>query len=230
MLALLNPDYSPVSHVVLLCIAGLLLLSLSCYLVYFSARKILRKKFIFGMGVGALSVILLLTVCLSALLLGNLYIYQRLTTEKRVATIAFELVNKQHFRAVLEEENGRTREYDLLGDEWQLDARILKWQGSAVLLGLDTFYRLVRVQGRYRNIQEERENHRSVYSLADESALDLWSLTHSEQLDFPWVDGVYGSSTFLPMVDDGKFGVYVTTSGLIARPLNQPASGAIQSW
>ena len=69
----------------------------------------------------------------------------------------------------------------LSGDEWQLDARVLKWKGWANLFGLDAQYRLERVSGRYRDIEQERTGERTVYALAENPGLDLWKVT----LDHP---------------------------------------------
>ena len=65
----------------------------------------------------------------------------------------------------------------LAGDEWQLDARVLKWKGWANLLGLDAQYRLERVSGRYRDIEQERNDERTVYALSENPGVDLWTLS-----------------------------------------------------
>jgi len=59
---------------------------------------------------------------------------------------------------------------DLRGDEWQIDARVLKWRGMAVLIGFDTLYRLDRLSGRYRDITQERIGLRTVHSLSENKA------------------------------------------------------------
>ena len=118
----------------------------------------------------------------------------------------------------------------LNGDDWQLDARLLKWHGWANLLGLDAQYRLERISGRYRDIELERSAPRSVYQLAENPGLDLWQMAteHRDRLRF--VDAVYGTATYLPMADGARFQVSVGQSGILARPLNEPARNALSGW
>jgi hypothetical protein len=114
----------------------------------------------------------------------------------------------------------------LAGDEWQLDARVLKWKGWANLLGLDAQYRLERVSGRYRDIEQERTGERTVYGLSENPGVDLWVLSTQYPKWLPFVDAVYGSATYLPMADGARYEVKMTQSGLMARPVNEAANAA----
>lgn len=157
----------------------------------------------------------------------NLRTYARLTHEEPVAELAFESRGPQRWHATLTTVSDLSkRSFELAGDEWQLDARVLKWRGWANVLGLDARYRLERVSGRYRDIAQERSAPRSVYALGEEPAFDLWSLA-SEYPDWlPFVDAVYGSATYLPMAEGATYEVSLTQSGLIARPQNAAARAA----
>jgi hypothetical protein len=44
------------------------------------------------------------------------------------------------------------------------------------------------------------------------------------------VNARHGNSTFLPMVDGGQYQISLSESGLLARPLNQPAIEAVEQW
>ena len=105
----------------------------------------------------------------------------------------------------------------LAGDEWQLDARVLKWKGWANLLGLDAQYRLERVSGRYRDIEQERKDERTVYALSENPGVDLWTLSIEYPRWLPFVDAVYGSATYLPMADGARYEVSITQSGWLAN-------------
>ena len=111
----------------------------------------------------------------------------------------------------------------LAGDEWQLDARVLKWKGWANLLGLDAQYRLERVSGRYRQIEQERKDERTVYALSENPGIDLWTMSIDHRRWLPFVDAVYGSAVYLPMADGARYEVSITQSGLVARPVNDVA-------
>ena len=97
-------------------------------------------------------------------------------------------------------------------------------------MGLETGYRLDRISGRYLSLSDEQTKKRSVYSLNESFAgVDIWQwLKRSERKLL--VDARYGNSTFLPMVDGGQYQISLSSSGLLARPLNQPAREAVSQW
>lgn len=154
----------------------------------------------------------------------NLRTYARLTYEQPVAELSFQARGPQRWQATLVTVPDLAKQsFDLAGDEWQLDARVLKWRGWANVLGLDARYRLERVSGRYEDIAQERSAPRTVYALGEPPAFDLWSLARDYPDWLPFVDAVYGSATYLPMADGAAYEVMLTQSGLIARPQNAAA-------
>ena len=72
------------------------------------------------------------------------------------AEAQFTRLGEQQFDVVLTYPSGVTQRYALRGDDWQVDARVLKWRGAANVLGFDTAYRLERIGGRYADIDRER--------------------------------------------------------------------------
>jgi len=161
----------------------------------------------------------------------NLHTYARLTYEQPVAELSFEARGPQHYLATLTRLPGHeVQTFELAGDEWQVDARVLKWHGWANLLGLDARYRLERVSGRYSDIEQERSAPRSVYALSKTPVLDLWSFAKAHPHWVPFIDGFYGSATYLPMQPGVRFRVTLTQSGLIARPVDSTAPAADDSW
>lgn len=161
----------------------------------------------------------------------NLYTYQRLTMEQELARITLWQAQPQQYLALIElHGNAQEQSYMLFGDEWQIDARILKWTAPATLAGLDSRYRLERISGRYRELRQEREDRRSVYSLSAEPGLSIWPLLNKIQAYTGWVDAYYGNSTFLPMADQAQYQVVLTQAGILARPLNNAARDAISRW
>lgn len=193
-------------------------------------RRLWRRRVLLG-STGVLSGVALLAI---ALLLGalavNLQTYQRLTSEQEVAELALQAWGPHHYQAHVRYPSGQTLLFDLRGDEWQLDARILKWHGVANLLGLDTMYRLERLSGRYRNVEQERRAGRSVYALARDPGLDLWTVAQRTGRWFPWVDTIYGGAAYMPMADKAQYTVNMTASGLVARPGNAAARAAVGEW
>lgn len=205
-------------------IFGALLLALAC-------QRLLRARFLAAGGSALMGLLLLTAAGLFFVVSLNLHTYARLTHEQPVAEIVFEARAPQRYRATLTEmPGGEMQVFILAGDEWQLDARVLKWQGWANLLGLDAQYRLERVSGRYREIEQERHDERTVYDLSENPGVDLWELSTQYPRWLPFVDAVYGSATYLPMADGARYQVTITQSGLIARPINAAAETVAKGW
>lgn len=193
-------------------------------------RRIWRWKMISGSLQGLGGVALISVALLLGAIATNLHTYQRLTHESPVATLRFERLGPQHFRVVLTRAGQGAEVYNLRGDEWQLDGRVLKWHGVANLLGLDSDFRLERLSGRYHDAGRDARARRSVHTLYRNKGLDIWALAREHPRWVPWVDAVYGSATYMPMTHGARYAVSMTQSGLVARPLNAPAREAVAHW
>ncbi len=160
----------------------------------------------------------------SGLLVTNVLTYHRLTYETPVTKLQVRQLDKQRFKVrVIYLNNCTAKTYLLKGDEWQLDARIIKWHNWANLFGLDALFQLDRIQGRYRSIEQQRQNLPTVYKLENEPVMDLWALKKHYQW-LPLLDAEYGQSVFMSMKPEQWYEVHLSQSGLIAREIN-PASG-----
>ena len=200
-------------------------------LLALSFQRLRRARF-FAAGSSALFGLLFLVVAGGFFLVAlNLRTYTRLTYEQPVAELVFESRGPQDFQVMVTQiPSGSLQILQVYGDEWQMDARVLKWRGWANLLGMDAQYRLERFSGRYRDIDQERTAPRSVYPLADNPGLNIRALAVSESRWLPFFDAVYGSATYLPMAHGARYQVTLTQTGLIARPLNDAASTAVSGW
>jgi hypothetical protein len=203
---------------------GALLFVLAC-------QRLFRGRFIAAGATLLMSVVLLVAAALTFVVALNLHTYARLSYEQPVAQVVFEARGPQQYRATLTRvPGGEMQMLVLAGDEWQLDARVLKWKGWANMVGLDAQYRLERVSGRYRDIEQERHDQRTVYELSENPGVDLWTLSTRYPRWLPFLDAVYGSATYLPMADGARYEVSLTQSGLIARPVNQAATTVTKDW
>jgi hypothetical protein len=145
--------------------------------------------------------------------------YRRLASEALVARIDTRMLAPQHYAVDVELPDGSRRSVELAGDEWQLDARVIKWDVRAVVLGAPPLYRLDRVSGRYRDAAQETSAARTAVALEAPAPLDLWQMKQRFPQWLPWVDADYGSAAYLPLVDDGHFTVTLAAAGgLVARP------------
>jgi hypothetical protein len=211
--------------------ALIVVFALAGILFLFAAIRRLRRRKVLGAvfnGAAAL-VLILLSVC-AALIVANLRTYQRLTLEQPAGELQLNRTGERQFNAVLTYPSGEHANFELHGDEWQVDARVLKWHAFANMLGFDTAYRLDRISGRYTRIEDEQAQARTVYALNPPQRIDPWDLVHRYHSWVPWMDALYGSATFLPMADGALYEIKVSQSGLIARALNQAARDAVAGW
>lgn len=191
----------------------------------------LRRGYLLRGGAHGLGGLLIGLIVAVVLLLGiNLLTYERFTAERPVGDIGFHRLAPQRYAVVLHRHGGGTTRATLDGDEWELDARIIKWKGIATVLGFEPLYRLERLSGRYESVREARARRESVVALAREPGLSLWSLAHREAGWLPLVDASYGTATYLPMADGAVYHVSLSTTGLLARPANAAAERAVRNW
>lgn len=172
----------------------------------------------------------LLIVAISSLVGWNVWTYHRLSDEISVASIGFTKEGPKRFLAIITSEGQPTRQLTLEGDEWQLDARLITWKPWARLLGAAPMYRLDRLSGRYRDIEQARSRPVSAHALTINPGIDLWAFARDGGDWVPGVDAAYGTAVFLPMADGAKYRVTLSSHGLVARPYNQAATTVISTW
>lgn len=154
--------------------------------------------------------------------------YRRLAAEATVARIEAHALGAQRYAVDILTPDGERRHVELAGDDWQLDARVIKWTPRAVVLGAQPLYRLERIGGRFRDVAQERSTMRSVVALDDSMLPDLWTLKRRFPQWLPWIDADYGSAAYLPLVDGGNYVVTLAAAGgLIARPADDATARSI---
>ncbi len=207
-----------------------LFLAIGLWLLGRGLRRFWQRKWVRGSMQGLSGALCLSIAALSIAIAMNLYTYQIFTQEQEVAQVRIEALGPQYFRLYVISHPQQALTYELRGDEWQIDARMIKWHGLASLAGLKTVYRLERISGRYRDITQERSDIRTVHSLATISGVDLWQFSKRYQSYMPWVDAVYGSAAYLPLTHNAQYKVMVSQSGLLIRADNNVAQEAIKNW
>lgn len=193
-------------------------------------RRIGKGRLLRG-GVRGLSGCCFILAALLLLSLGlNFRLYHRFTHEQQLVEIWFVQASPQYYAAEIRYPDGTVRVVDLHGDQWQLDARVLKWKPPATLLGLDPLYQLERISGRYQSVEQARSATYTAYGLSEEPVIDMVKLSRRYASWLPWTDTVYGSATYMPMADRAGYAVTLSSSGLVARPLNEEARQAVANW
>lgn len=203
----------------------LLVLAAVFLLVTLVQLVVLRQHLHGGRRLAAMwRALLCLTFFALALLLGGtgyaLRGYRLLSEETPVVDIDAHILSPQRWALTLTWPDGSTRQVQVAGDDWNIEAIVLKWKLPALLSGVPPLYRLDRLSGRYDDAAQEASAPRTVISFdhADDG-FDLLDL-HKQYPDWlPEVDTLYGSGAFLPLVDQGHYTVSLMRTGaLVARP------------
>lgn len=185
---------------------------------------LLRRHLHAGRRLAASWRALLCVVCLAlTLLLGGsgyaLRGYRLLSGEAPVVDIDARILSPQRWALTLTWPDGSTRQVELAGDAWRIEAVVLKWKLPALLAGLPPLYRLDRLSGRYDDPAQEMHAPRTVISFDQAGAFDLLNLKRRYPQWLPEVDSIYGSGAYLPLVDQGHYRISLLRTGaLVARP------------
>lgn len=153
-------------------------------------------------------------------LLGALALrgYHTFNYEEYAATVTITPVAEQKFNATFTYPDGSKHQYELMGDELYVDAKVLKFKPIANLLGFHTSYQLSRVGGRYHELQDETSKNRTIFALSEENMVDLFKLRSKHASLAVFVDAKYGSASFVP-AKETQYMLMVSTSGLLFREL-----------
>jgi hypothetical protein len=167
----------------------------------------------------------------SIMLAFSYFGYLQLVDEQLIGRIKFtESAPEQYVARLMLEDEERDRMFEILGDEWQMDARVITWKPPMTMLGLDPIFQLDRLSGRYAEVEEELTKNRSVHALSEPVTMDVWQFARKYPKLMPGVDAHYGTATYLPMANGAIFEVTMTRTGLIARPVNEAAREAVGEW
>ena len=147
----------------------------------------------------------------------NLYTYQRFTHEAPLGVLEFREQGANTHLVNWRPLHGQRRTFELRGDEWQLDVRMIKWTDWLTFLGEDPLYRLDRISGRYIDAEKARGTPPDIEDFTERTSIDVWEFARRSGEWLPGIDAAYGTSVYLPMEDGVAYEVSMTRTGLIAR-------------
>jgi len=207
---------------------SLLLAVIAAYLLFRTGRYLWRNDWFLGWIRGMVGLVFLGVAVTAGLVAWDIFSYKQILSEEKVCSVSFQKLDTQHYIATLTDVEGKAHQYDLRGDQWQIDARIVKWNGTLAKWGVKPAYRLDRISGRYFDLEKETSAARTAHAItASPQGMDVWLLLNKHANWMSAVDAIYGSATYLPMKDKANFEVTLTYSGLVARPLNDAAKDAV---
>jgi hypothetical protein len=174
-------------------------------------------------------VLLIALAGVSAMLALTLVQFVRLTTDVPVATVTMHEQTPGQFLVTTDLPGKGERIYPLSGDQWQIDAKVIRWRLPALLAGAPPLYAFERLSGRYRDVEQEKTATRSVHDLSDWPVPDLAQLRKVFPNWLPFVDVQYGSAAYMPMLDGARYQVYMDPrGGVVIRPDGQATEDALR--
>ena len=185
----------------------------------------MRRAFKYSLGL-----VVLFAALSIVLLTATVYTYDRLSGETLIAELRFDPTGDRQYVAHLRTgDRCDERSFPLFGDQWRVDAEFLKWKYWALLLGLDSQYRLDRLEGRYRSVEDQNTQPNVAHGLSQRTAVNVVELAESLGSWNFLLDATYGSSTYQDIDVEDVYHVYRTQTGIITRhgprPV-QPTNGA----
>ncbi|HEY3697764.1 MAG TPA: cation/multidrug efflux pump [Spongiibacteraceae bacterium] len=208
-----------------------IVLALIAVLVLLLALRLLIGNWILGWLRGSLGLLLAGVAVVFGLSAWDLRNYEQVLDAKPIGTLAFNKLDDKQFNVTMVDHSGNEQRYQLSGDLWQLDVRLLKWIDTLARLGVKPGYRLDRLSGRYLSLEDEQKLPHTVVSLRDKEPLfDVWSWLRQANRYFSLIDAQYGSAAYLPMVDGALYSINIGPSGVVAYPLNERAKLAVDQW
>jgi len=174
-------------------------------------------------------ILLVALAAVSAMLALTLVQFLRLTTDTPVASVQIHEQTPGQFLLTAEVPGKPERIYPLSGDQWQIDAKVVRWRLPALLAGVPPLYRFERLSGRYSDTAREQAEPRSVHALSDWPVPDLAILKRVFPNWLPFVDVQYGSAAYMPMLDGARYRVYMDPRGaVVIRPDGQATEDALR--
>jgi len=202
--------------IIIICTAllGLILLWRGLHNIF--AERLKRTR---GLIQALFAFICFTTASILIILIMSLSAYSPYAVDKNIATITFEKENiPQTYTAFLDWDDGLSQRYTIKGEQWELSARIIKWNGFASNnLKLTPVYQFERFEGRYEDVDQEQYGEKTVYDLSRFNTINLWNLIKQNKDKLPFVDTEYGSATYLPIDTTKTYDVFLSSTGLYAR-------------
>jgi hypothetical protein len=201
-------------------------------LAVLALRLLIDLRWVLGFVRGCLGLGLLALAAGIGICAGDLTSYRPVPdADEPIATISFAKLDEQLFAAAIADRAGGDHRAEIHGDMWQVTARLIHWSNILKFAGVGPGYRLDEVKGRFYALEQERHASRPYTPLVQSRfGIDLWRGIYDNSFFMPGVEASLGNAAFLPMADGALFEIRMAGSGLLAKPLNEPAQRAVAEW
>ncbi len=109
-------------------------------------------------------------------MLSNLESYEPAVRGRPIAELYFEQTGSRSYRAMLTHlPQGRIQVFEMMGDQWRLEARTLDWRGWVADLGMRPVLRLERLSARHTRPLTPGDPPASNFPLDADEGEDVWA-------------------------------------------------------
>lgn len=155
----------------------------------------------------------------------GLFSYEKALGAPVLATLVFSKSAPQEFEVELASSGGSREKFEMLGDQWQLDVRLLKSSLTA-----SPAYMLHKLAGRYLSLEEEKNRLRSEHDLALQKTVDIWTWLNVMAVNDLMQTDIL-SAEFMPMSDGAIYQVVLENKELKVIAVNGQAKLAMDdAW
>ena len=156
--------------------------------------------------------------------------YRSVPDGQPLTTLSFHADGEQRYQVRLQRGND-TQLLFLEGDLWQLDVRVLRWEGLAQLIGLQPGFRLETLSGRFLAVEQQDQASYPRVALAQSPvSVDFWRWLRMCECTSLFLEARPQQLTFIPIADGAAFEVDITAAGLVARAISPAAVSALAQW
>lgn len=208
----------------------ILLLLFGVLLLWLSFKLLFRTKWFIAWMKGSFGVLLFFASALLVFAAYDLAQFDVVLIDEPIATISFAKRDRQNFDAELKHHSGKKEQFRITGDLWEISVRFTRFEAPFGLPDPEPLYQWDRLEGRYYSVSDELEKPRKVYDLhKDNGVVDTWGWGRKLS-ELSIVALHYGSGTYLPMADGSIYRIYMTNSGIYAKPENVLAQDAVEDF
>ena len=209
-------------------LVAVIVIVLAALIVFRAAKLLWLSDWFMGWLRGTFGLGLLALGLGVGFLAADIYSYRQVMLGQPVATISFEPIEEQYYNVSVVDVSGKTSRFQMHGDQWQMDVRLVRLSGYFSGFDLKPAYRLDSVSGRYYDIKKESADKRAANPInLSLLGIDWWSFVNNHPHWFSVIDANLGAARYLPMRPNASFEISVTEKGLAVRPLNAAASDSM---
>jgi hypothetical protein len=155
--------------------------------------------------------------------------YEPVMRDQPIAGLFVERTGSKGFRATLTRlPAGRVQVFELMGDQWRLEARTLNWRGLAAQIGLDRMYRLERLSTRAARPVSGPVTGGSSFSLGTDAPNDLWARGRTSPAWMRYVRGGHADGPWRPLANGALFTIWLDGEALRVDSANEAAAAAMR--